>query len=180
MKFKSLKVVLMAMACVAGSTMAVAELKDKKAGVEKTVNLVFQEALKAAAAELDKDKTVSPFAIVIRKNGKAGFFAATEENKNLSVNEQGQQIRRMLKDLAISQQIDASAFGMFATVTQSDKSEKGLVFEVEHRAGISIMRFLPVTDGKGENQGKLVFETQRMQTVTKPRDIFVESIVDQK
>ena len=180
MNFKSLKVVLISLMVVSMSSLALADVKVEKLKVEKELNIVFQEALKAAASELDADKTVSPFAVVLRKNGKVGYFTATEENKELSVNEQGNRIRRMLKDLAINQQIDASTFGMYATVSQNDVSEKGLVFEVEHEAGISIMRFLPVSDGTGENKGKLVFETQRMQTTTKPRNIFVEAIVKSK
>ena len=179
MNFKSLKAVLIGSMVISMSSLTFADTKVQKLKVEKELNVVFQEALKAAASELDADKTVSPFAVVLRENGKVGYFTATEENKGLSVNEQGIRIRRMLKDLALKQQIEASAFGMYATVSQNEVSQKGLVFEVEHEAGISIMRFLPVSDGTGENKGKLVFETQRMQTTTKPRNIFVESIVKQ-
>jgi GTP-sensing pleiotropic transcriptional regulator CodY len=180
MNFKSLKVLLISSMVVSMSSLTLADAKAEKIKVEKELNTVFQESLKAAASELDADKTVSPFAVVLRKNGKVGYFTATEENKELSVNEQGKRIRRMLKDLAINQQIDASAYGMYATVSQNDVSQKGLVFEVEHKSGISIMRFLPVSDGAGDNKGKLVLETQNMQTVTKPRNIFVESIVKSK
>lgn len=180
MNFKSLNAVLISLMVLSMSSLSFADAKTNKQQVEKELNVLFQEALKAAGTELDADKTVNPFAVILRANGKIGYFTATEENKELSVNEQGSRIRRMLKDLAISQQISASAYGMYATVSQDKSSQKGLVFEVEHKAGISIMRFIPVSDGTGENEGKLVFETQNMQTVTKPRNIFVESIVKQK
>jgi len=180
MKFESLKVVLIALVASASTHVLAEALAEKEKRIETGVNVLFQEAIKAAAAELDADQTVSPFAVVLRSNGKVGYFSATDENKKLSINEQAARIRRMLKDLAISQQIEASTFGMYATVSQEKVSESGLIFEIEHKDGVSLMRFLPVSEGKGQNDGKLVFELERIQTTTKSRDIFVDSIVKQK
>ena len=186
MKFKSLKAVLISSLLILGSQFVVAEKslekipetkEMKEARIESQLNFMFKEALTAAAAELKKNQKVYPFAFVVKRDGSVGYFSATEKSKDLGVNEQAARVRRMLKDMAISGQIDASTFVMYAGVTQNGIKEQGLMFEIEHREGLSLLRFLPVADSRGESGGELVLATNRIQNTTKKRDIFVDSIV---
>jgi len=150
----------------------------KASNLEREVNDIFQRAMMAAAVDLNDDHVVRPFAVIKRKDGKIGVFSAdeTEKNKNLSVNEQTAGIRRMLIELVVANQLDATAQVMFATVKDKNGNvRQGLSFEIEHIDGLSIVRFLPVVELKDEagvKTGKLLFETESMSTALKPKVIF--------
>lgn len=180
MKLKSLKAVLIACLVAVANVSFAEEIpespKQKEARIEGALNMMFMEAIKAAMVELDKDQKVAPYAFVIRSNnGRMGFFTSTDKNSDMSVVEQSQRIRRMLKDMADTDQIDASIQAMYAAVSQGDVKSKGILFEIEHREGVSITRFLPmeeVKDESGKATGKWLLNTDKLKTSIKPKAVF--------
>lgn len=180
MKFKSLKVVLMACSLFAANLSLSEEMpespRQKEVRIENALNMMFMEAIKAAMVELDNDQKVAPYAFVIRSNnGRMGFFTSTDKNSDMSVVEQSQRIRRMLKDMADTGQIDASVQAMYAVITQDEVKSKGIIFEIEHREGVSITRFLPMEEVKDENgkaTGKWLLNTDKLKTSVKPKAVF--------
>ena len=185
MNFKVLSVAALVISSFCFSAGSVAEKmpespKQKESRIEGDLNKLFKEALKASALELDGDHEMSPFALVKKKDGSLGFFAPTDKNENLSTDAQIASIRRMLIDLASTRQINASVQVMYATVSDGKKNNQGLVFEIEHRAGVSIMRFIPVSeieDEHGNKTGDLMFEMEKLSTGNKAQTVFAASIV---
>jgi len=187
MNFKVLSVAALVISSFCFSAGSVAEEmpespKQKEKRIETNLTALFKDAVTAAAAELDKDHEMAPFAIVMKKNGTFGFLTIDDKQKGTSVNQQVASIRALLIDMASTQQIDATIQVLYADVSSkaSDDSSQGLVFEIEHRDGVSIMRFLPVsemTDDKGVINGKLLFEMAKLSTGSKPQTVFAASIV---
>ena len=158
--------------------------KHKGERIEKILNVMLVQALKAAALEMDKDHKVAPFAIVQKSAGGLGFFTsiADEAHKDETVDQKTASVRAILNDLARKHKINASVQVMYASIFngETNKSSQGLVFEVEHRDGVSFMRFIPVVEVKddaGNKTGKLQFEMERLTTSSKPQTVFIASIV---
>ncbi len=187
MNFKVLSVAALLVGSVCFSVGSVAEKmpespKQKEHRIEANLTSLFKDAIKAAAVELDQDHTMAPFAIVMKKDGTFGYLSIGGKNKSTSVNEQVASIRALLIDMASTQQIDATVQVLYANVSskEADSRSQGLVFEIEHREGVSIMRFLPVsemTDEKGIKNGDLLFEMEKLSTGSKPQTVFAASIV---
>ncbi len=186
MNFKVLSVaaLLIGSVCISGVSSA-EKMPESPQQIEKRIetNLtsLFKEAIKAAAVELDQDHEMSPFTMLMKKDGTFGFLSLSDKNKGMTVDQQVASIRALLIDMASTLQIDATVQVMYANVSnKSGESSQGLVFEIEHREGISIMRFIPVseiTDETGKKTGKLVFEMEKLSTGSKPQTVFAASIV---
>jgi hypothetical protein len=193
MKFKSLKVVLITcIIAIAQTSFAempkkeLTPLEKKGLDLEADINYLFQTALKTAAFRLDKDGQVEPFAVIHRKSdNKIGVFGVDSEQKSLSVNDQNATIRNMLTKLAVNNQIKGSISVMFGQVRDKEAGtvSQGLVFEIEHEEGISLIRFIPVYEKENpvdRNKPRLVIELKAQTTNPKPAIVFAKSIVDAK
>ena len=181
MNFKSLKVVLIVLSfCLSGQVFAekIPESpKQKEIRIENDLNRLFREATITAAKKLDKTKQVEPFALVSKLDGTTGVYQAdkTEKNAKLSVIEQVSAIRNVLVGLGHSKQINAYVQVMYAQVQQNKKNTQGLSVELEHIEGVSLMRFVPVTELKnelGELTGELQIELGQISTAKKPKVVF--------
>ncbi len=191
MNFKVLSVAALLVSSLCFSAVATAEkmpesAKYKSDRIEKTLNTMLVEALKAAALEMDKDHKMAPFAFVQKKDGSIGFFTSIDDDahKDETVDQKIAGVRAMLIDLARTQQINASVQVMYVSVFsgESNKGAQGLAFEVEHREGVSLMQFIPVVEVKddaGKKTGELLFDMERLSTGSKPQTIFAASIVQQ-
>jgi len=187
MNFKVLSVAALVISTICFSGVSSAEKmpespKQKERRIESNLTSLFKDAVKAAAVELDQDHKMAPFAIVMKKNGTFGFLTIDDKKNETSIDQQVASIRALLIDMASTQQIDATVQVLYAEVSnkEGDSHSQGLVFEIEHRDGVSMMRFLPVsemTDDKGVKNGDLVFEVEKLSTGSKPQTIFVASIV---
>ncbi len=190
MNFKVLSVAAVLISTVCFSVGSVAEKaaekmpetpQQKEERIEANLTYLFKEAINASALELDKDHNMAPFAMLMKKDGTLGFFSTGDKNKGMSVDQQVASIRALLIDMASTQQIDASVQVVYASVSnKSGSSSQGLVFEIEHRDGVSILRFIPVSEIKdeaGKKTGKLLFEMEKLSTGSKPQTVFVASIV---
>ena len=183
MKFKAVKIISLLVAVLGASQMTLAEEmpespKFKAAKIEQVVNDLFQRAMMAAAVDLNDDHKLRPFAVIKKKDGSIGVFSVdeTEANNKLDINAQAAGIRKMLIELVVANQLDATAQVMYATVKDAKGNvRQGLNFEIEHIDGLSIVRFLPVVelkDDAGVKTGKLLFETESISTAPKPKVIF--------
>ncbi len=183
MNFKVLSVAALLISTVCFSGASNAEKmpespKQKSERIEKDVNGMFQRAFRMATSELDIRQVVKPFAVIQKKDGEFGVFGidSSEKNASLTVDDQAASIRRHLIELVVADQINASLQVMFATVKQGDKpSRQGLMFEIEHIGGVSLLRFLPISkikDDKGVETGKLLFEMESLTTTIKPKTVF--------
>jgi len=185
MNFKSLKVVLISLA-LSVSAQVVAEKmpespKQKEIRIENDLNSLFDRATKAAAFKMDRKEDVRPFAIIKKKVGGLGVFelAKTDKNEKLTVNQMALSIRRHLTELAIAKEIDASVLVMYASVQpKGEEVRNGLSFEIEHIDGVSIMRFLPITEQTAENSedNMLVLHIENMSTTGKPATVFTDMV----
>jgi len=183
MNFKVLSVAALLVSGLCFSAVVTAEKmpespKQKELRIEKDVNELFQRGVRMAATELDVRKEVKPFAVIKKRDGKYGVFGLdnTVRNAKLTVDDQAASIRKYLIELVAADQIDASLQVMFATVRQEDKEPRqGLMFEIEHLEGLSLMRFLPISklkDEQGKENGKLLFELEALSTTVKPKTVF--------
>ncbi len=190
MNFKVLSIATLLISTVCFSAATIAEKaaekmpetpQQKEERIEANLTFLFKEAINAAALELDKDHEMAPFVMLMKKDGQLGFFSTGDKNKGMSVDQQVASIRALLIDMARTQQIDATVQVMYASVTnKAGSSSQGLVFEIEHREGVSIMRFIPVSEIKDEagvKTGKLLFEMEKLSTGSKPQTVFAASIV---
>ncbi len=190
MNFKVLSVAALLFSTVCFSAVTIAEKaaekmpetpQQKEERIEANLTFLFKESINASAAELEKDHEMAPFAMIMKSDGNLGFFSTGDKNKGMSVDQQVASIRALLIDMASSQQIDASVQVMYASVSnKAGDTSQGLVFEIEHREGVSLMRFIPVSeikDDAGVKTGKLLFEMEKLSTGSKPQTVFVASIV---
>ena len=184
MNIKSLKVVLVALALILASQTSLSEEmpvnpKIKAQQVEADLNYLLKESLKAAALEMDKDFEMGPFAFVKKADGTTGFFTPLPDTKQ-TVDEQISSIRAMLIDLARTKQILASVQSQYVRIIKDKKvAQQGITFEIEHVDGVSIMKFLPVSEVKDKNNKitSLNFQTDKLSTGNKLPVVFTRSIV---
>ncbi len=183
MNFKVLSVATLMISSLCFSTSSIAEKmpetpKHKSERIKKDVNQIFQHAFRRAATELDAMQQVMPFAVIQKKDGRLGVFRIddTEKDADLTVDEQAASIRKNLIGLVVADQIDASLQVMYAAVQQEGKTPRqGLIFEIEHIDGVSLLRFLPISkirDDKGAETGKLLFDMESLTTTIKPKTVF--------
>lgn len=181
MNFKSLKVVLIATVLLVSNISLAATSKADENRIESELNQLFQRALKGAAVDLNDDQILYPMAVILRHDNKYGVFgtADSENNKKAPISAQVAQLRKMLTELAVADQIKGYAMVQYADIKKNGKHvSTGLTFEMEHKEGVSIIRFLPVTEleENGKKNGKLRFETQLVSTSLKPKTVFSDSI----
>ena len=152
--------------------------KQKEARIEQDVNALFKAVIVAAAKDLNDDQQMRPFALVKKLDGKTGLYQSDEsdKNKHLTVVQQASAIRNMLTGLASTNQIIAYAQGMFANVkTKEGQSVQGLSVEIEHKDGVSLMRFIPIASITVDGEQKLDFQLQNVSTAVKPKVVFAQS-----
>ena len=143
---------------------------------EKDINAIFKKALMGAAAQLDRTSQVNPFAVVIKPDGEVGVFGLamnSEKNKDLSVEQRVAHIRGLLQAAAGDDSITGYCQVMYIVVEQDGNRAQGLSFEIEHKMGVSIQRFLPVE--VNEETGKIHLVIEQMATNNKPKLVFVDS-----
>jgi hypothetical protein len=151
--------------------------KHKKERLEKDINEVFMRALKGGAFKLGQRVDLYPFAIIKKRDSSIGMFELDVKTYEiiLSLNQMAINSRRYLTELAIADQILATTLVMYATVhPKGEEMRQGLTFEMEHIDGISLMRFIPLTDpGEGKD---LVLHTELASTAGKPATVFTEMV----
>ncbi len=183
MNFKTLSIATLLVNSFCLSAASSAEVmpespKHKEIRIENTLNELFTRAMNTAAVKLDQTKVIEPFAIIKRIDGSLGVFELDQsaDKKQLTVNNQHLSIRRLLRELAFEKQITASIQVMYALVQEEGKEQRqGLTFELEHQSGVSLIRFLPVSeqiDKEDEANNKWVFEIELLSTSIKPRTVF--------
>jgi len=183
MNIKSLKVVLMTLALNLTSLSLLAEempesSKAKADRIEREVNELYQRGFRTASVKMDKTNQVIPFAVILKKDGKYGVFSTQvkEQEENITVDEQAASIRKHLIELVVADQINAAMQVMYAAVKEEGKpARQGLIFEIEHAEGVSLLRFLPVSkikDSQGAETDKLLFEMESLSTSAKPQVVF--------
>jgi len=189
MNFKVLSVTALLLSTVCFSVVSSAEKmpessEQKELRIEGELNTLFRDAMKTAAIHLGKSDQVEPFGMMTKVDGTIAIFKISDNDKSrgLSVAQKTHSIRKLLSELALTKQITSSVLTMFATLTKEGQAttQEGLTFEMEHKEGISIVRFLPVSrrvDSENSENNKLVFEIESISTVNKPKTIFV-SILD--
>ena len=180
--FKFIKAVLITLLFCSGHSVLAEVMpespKFKEARIEKEVNSLFKATVVAAAKDLNDDQQMQPFALVKKLDGTTGLYQSeeSEKNKHLTVVQQASAIRNMLTGLANTQQIVAYAQAMYATVqTEGGKSVQGLSIEIEHKEGVSLMRFIPIKPMNKDGEEKLDFQLQNVSTAVKPKVVFAQS-----
>ncbi len=189
MNFKSINVAALLVSIFCFSVGSVAEempesAKQKEIRIESELNELFLTAMKTSAYRLDKTREVKPFGVITKNDGTLGVFAATDNEeaiKKMSVSEQSASVRRVLIELATKNQITSSVMVMYSVVRQKGKdTQQGLMFEIEHAEGISLMRFLPLTEKENPSDKankRMVLELKALTTTVKPATVFARSIV---
>ena len=156
--------------------------KQKEIRIENDLNDIFKRGLDVAAFKMNNKDDVRPFAVIKKMDGSVGVFEldVSPETKDLSVNQMTFSVRRYLTELAVAKQIKASVLVMHAMVHQEGKGNtQGLSFEIEHIEGVSILRFLPITEYKHESdvaKNKTVLHTEAMTATVKPNTVFTDMV----
>ncbi len=189
MNFKVLSVAALVILSFCFSTVSAAEKtvetpKQQEERIESELNELFLTSMKTAAYRLDKTREVKPFGVIKKTDGTLGVFAAADSDEALnkmSVSEQSASVRRVLIELAAKKQITSSVMVMYSVVRQKGKdTQQGLMFEIEHADGISLMRFLPLTEKENsldKESKRMVLELKALTTTVKPATVFARSIV---
>lgn len=182
MKITYLKAALISLPFLLSTAISNADLipespKQKEVRIEADINGVFMRAFKGASYKLGQGEDLYPFAIIKKRDGTIGMFELNLKDniKNLSVNQMAINIRRYLTELAIADQIVSTALVMYATVQpKGEEPRQGLTFEMEHIDGVSLMRFIPITDpGEGKD---LIVHIESTSTAGKPATVFTEMV----
>jgi hypothetical protein len=182
MNIKFIKTLLISLPLLFATAIASADVipespMQKEKRLEQDVNDVFMRALKGAAYKLGQGEDVHPFAIIKKRDGSIGMFEldVKKNEKKLTVNQMAINVRRYLTELAIADQIVGSTLVMYATIQpKGEEARQGLTFEIEHIDGVSLMRFIPITDpGEGKD---LIVHTEAVSTAGKPATVFTDMV----
>ena len=177
--YKAVLITLLFFSCeIAFSEVMPENPKYKEARIEKDVNALFKGVIVAAAKDLNDDKQMRPFALVKKLDGTTGLYQSdeSEKNKHLTVVQQASAIRNLLTGLADTEQITAYAQAMYAAIKKEDgNTVQGLSVEIEHKDGVSLMRFIPISSINVDGKEKLDFQLQNVSTAVKPKVVFAQS-----
>lgn len=140
---------------------------------EKDINIMFRKALMGAAMQLDKSAQVNPFAVVIKQDDSFGVFDLpmnSKKNESLTVQERISHVRGLLEAAAQAESIRAFCQVAYIVVQQDGVNAHGLSFEIEHKTGVSMQRFVPVE--VNEDTGKIHLLIEKIVTNNKPGVVF--------
>lgn len=134
------------------------DLHRDVAKVQSEMTSVFSQGGSYAVLQHKNKNKVSPFGVGLQKDGSTIVFdiPEIEKNKKLSFRERILSIKQLIHEAAMSGKINAGAMFVSAIVPQGDKDVKGLAIEMEHKSGLSILRFAPY---EIMDNGQLQFQT---------------------
>lgn len=145
--------------------------------IEADLNSLFRFSLSGAASQLDARREVTPFASVIKSDGRVGFLYLPEDNeevKNMSLNDQASYLRAQLRKTALNGEIRSSALTMYTILEVEGVRLQGLSIELEHASEIAMYRFVPVSNDQEEDT--LTIHTENIVTEENELSIFIHNL----
>ena len=131
---------------VLGATEAEAPAQDMKAkvqNVQSEVNDLVDQGGKYVYMQLARSGKVSPFAVGRQADGAVIMLEVPKSEEKASFEQKILKLRQMLKLGADSNKFVAGALFVQAQVPHQGKEVDGVAIEMEHKLGISVLRFSP-------------------------------------
>lgn len=123
--------------------------------VENDINYVVRVGGEYAFQRLVKQGGMEPFGVGLNKEGTTVLFdVPKEKNKGASMADKVLELRSLLAGAAQSGNLDCAALFVDSRVPVrgEDRIQPGLAIEMEHKSGMSILRFSPYElDSKKED-----------------------------
>jgi len=132
------------------STVSAEQGQEGKSGLQKQVQAVqaqldqlVESGGKYAYMQLARKESLSPFAVAVQTNGDTLMLEIPKQDRNLNVADKVLKLREMLKLAADNNRIHAGALFVQAQVPHLGEQVDGVAIEMEHKKGLSVLRFSP-------------------------------------
>ncbi|MEH6344083.1 MAG: hypothetical protein V7785_03270 [Bermanella sp.] len=121
------------------------DLKGKVVTVQKEMDQLVHTGGRYAYVQLSRKNGLSPFAIGVETNGNTLILEIPKENQKREVTlaDKIVKLREMLKLAADNNKITSGALFIQAQVPHLGKMVPGVAIEMEHKLGMSFLRFSP-------------------------------------
>lgn len=124
-------------------TDAVQPLKAKLEEIQKQLDQLVNQGGKYAYVQLARKDGLSPFAVAVDEQGTTIMLEIPKEEKKANIRDKVLKLREMLVLGAQNAKFVAGALFVQAKVPHRGKEVDGVAIEMEHRSGLSVLRFSP-------------------------------------
>ncbi|MCP5334999.1 MAG: hypothetical protein H7A08_04815 [Oceanospirillaceae bacterium] len=101
---------------------------------------------------------LSPFGVLVLDDGKVIVLeATTEQKKSFTFKDEILELRRLIKESVVKGNVSCAALFVSALVpVEGSKDQPGIAMEIEHKLGLSALRFVPYEYTIGDGELKLL------------------------
>ncbi|MFT5594030.1 MAG: hypothetical protein ACI8SR_002417 [Oceanicoccus sp.] len=119
------------------------DTKNELQVIQKEINDLVDQGGKYVYLQLARKNTLSPFAIGREENGNMIMLEVPKSEENASFSDKIYKLRELLKSGAEANKFISAALFVKAQVPHKGKEVDGIAIEMEHKRGMSVLRFLP-------------------------------------
>jgi len=152
------------------------DLKSKVKAVQEELDGLISQGGGYAYLQLSRKTGISPFAVAIQADKSVIMMEVPKSEKDATIADKVLKLREMLRVGADNEKFVAAALFVQAKVPHLGEEVDGLAIEMEHKEGLSILRFSPYE----VNKEKKDINFQKPIDKVKPATFFVKNKVDQK
>ena len=133
------------------------DIKNQLTIIQDEINDLVDQGGKYAYIQLARKNGLSPFALGRESDGKVVMMEVPKSEEKASFNEKVYKLRQMLRLGADAGKFVSAALFVGAKVPHQGKDVDGVAIEMEHKTGMSVLRFSPYEIDR-ENK-KIKFKT---------------------
>lgn len=133
---------------------AVQPLKAKLEDIQKELDQLVSQGGRYAYVQLAQKDGLSPFAVAVDEQGTTVMLEVPKKEKKATIRDKVLKLREMLVLGAKNAKFIAGALFVQAKVPHNGSEVNGLAVELEHKDGLSVLRFLPYEINRAEQDIK--------------------------
>ena len=141
--FKSTIILFFFLSCAATAEEKTADVRNQLEVIQKEINDLVDQGGKYVYLQLARKNTVSPFAIGREADGSMVMLEVPKSEEKASFNEKIYKLRELLTSGANANKFISAALFVRAQVPHKGQDVDGIAIEMEHKLGMSVLRFLP-------------------------------------
>jgi len=119
------------------------DMKTQVKDVQKQINDLIDQGGKYVYLQIARNNGLSPFAVGRQTDGSIVMLEVPKTEEKATLQNKVLKLRQMLKLGADNDKFVAAALFVQAKVPHKGKEVDGVAIEMEHKSGISVLRFLP-------------------------------------
>lgn len=161
---------------VVGETQSVDSAKNKLEIIKQEINDLVDQGGKYAYIQLGRNNGIAPFAVGREVDGNIVVLEVPKTEEKATFSEKVYKLRQMLRMGAESGKFVSAALFVGAKVPHLGKEVDGIAIEMEHKLGMSVLRFTPYEVDRENQQIKFKKPVDKI----KPSVFFAKKKMDEK